>query len=58
MKDRSGSIAAIYRYPVKSMMGEELNATMVGNKGVLGDRVFSLADPASGKVLQAVELGC
>ena len=53
MKDRSGSIAAIYRYPVKSMMGEELNATMVGSKGVLGDRVFSLADPASGKVASA-----
>ncbi len=35
------------------MMGEELNATRVGTKGVLGDRVFSLADPADGKIASA-----
>ena len=40
-----GSIAAIHRYPVKSMMGEELNAARIGVKGLQGDRVFALADP-------------
>ncbi len=48
-----GILAAIHRYPVKSMMGEELNAARIGTKGVLGDRVFSLADPADGKIASA-----
>jgi uncharacterized protein YcbX len=53
MKAQIGVVASIHRYPVKSMMGEELNATRVGAKGVLGDRVFSIADPATGKVASA-----
>jgi hypothetical protein len=53
MKNQIGVIAAIHRYPVKSMMGEELNATRIGTKGLLGDRVFSIADPATGKVASA-----
>ncbi len=48
-----GSIGALYRYPVKSMMGEELNATIFGTKGVLGDRLFALSDPATGKIASA-----
>lgn len=53
MKNQIGVIAAIHRYPVKSMMGEELNATRIGTKGLYGDRVFSVADPATGKVASA-----
>jgi uncharacterized protein YcbX len=53
MKNQIGVIAAIHRYPVKSMMGEELNATKIGTKGLLGDRVFSVADLATGKVASA-----
>jgi MOSC domain-containing protein len=53
MKNQIGVIAAIHRYPVKSMMGEELNASQVRSKGLLGDRVFSIADPATGKVASA-----
>lgn len=53
MKNQIGVIAAIHRYPVKSMMGEELNATQVGTRGLLGDRVFSVSDPESGKVASA-----
>lgn len=48
-----GSVAALHRYPVKSMMGEELNATRVGMKGFLGDRVFALADVETGKIASA-----
>jgi hypothetical protein len=48
-----GSIAALHRYPVKSMMGEELNATRIGLKGVQGDRSFALADPETGKIASA-----
>ena len=53
MSRHIGVVAAIHRYPVKSMLGEELNAARVGPKGVLGDRVFSLADPATEKIASA-----
>ncbi len=48
-----GSVASLHRYPVKSMMGEELNATRVGAKGFQGDRVFALADAETGKIASA-----
>jgi uncharacterized protein YcbX len=48
-----GSIAALHRYPVKSMMGEELNATRFVPGGVEGDRVFAIADAATGKIASA-----
>jgi uncharacterized protein YcbX len=53
MSNQIGSVAAIHRYPVKSMMGEELNATQIGTNGLVGDRVFSIVDPATGKVASA-----
>lgn len=48
-----GGLAAIHRYPVKSMQGEELNAALLGNKGLQGDRAFALADVATGKIASA-----
>jgi uncharacterized protein YcbX len=48
-----GAVASLYRYPVKSMMGEELNATRIGAKGFQGDRVFALADAETGKIASA-----
>jgi uncharacterized protein YcbX len=48
-----GAVASLHRYPVKSMLGEELNATAVGWKGFQGDRVFALADVATGKIASA-----
>lgn len=46
------TLASIHRYPVKSMMGEELNASFVTAKGVLGDRAFALKDE-EGKLVTA-----
>ncbi len=48
-----GSVAALWRYPVKSMLGEELNAADVTERGLLGDRQFALVDVATGKVAGA-----
>ncbi len=48
-----GSIVALWRYPVKSMQGEELNASSVTERGLLGDRAFALVDNAEGKVASA-----
>jgi uncharacterized protein YcbX len=50
---QAGVIPSIHRYPVKSMMGEELNATEVTAKGVRGDRAYALADAETGKVASA-----
>jgi hypothetical protein len=45
-----GSVAALWRYPVKSMMGEELNASAITGRGLLGDRQFAVVDRGTGKV--------
>jgi uncharacterized protein YcbX len=45
-----GSVAALWRYPVKSMMGEELNSSDVTDRGLLGDRQFAVLDRATGKI--------
>ena len=45
-----GTLISIWRYPVKSMMGEELNATFVGERGILGDRARAMIDSSDGKV--------
>jgi uncharacterized protein YcbX len=49
----AGRVVGIWRYPVKSMLGEELNATAVTDRGLLGDRAFALIDQETGKVVSA-----
>jgi uncharacterized protein YcbX len=46
-------VATVWRYPVKSMQGEELNAAVLTKAGILGDRRFAVLDPATGKVAGA-----
>lgn len=48
-----GTVTSLWRYPVKSMMGEELNASEVTARGLVGDRAFALIDPTTGKVVSA-----
>jgi uncharacterized protein YcbX len=48
-----GAIRAIRRYPVKSMLGEELDEVEVTGRGLLGDRAYALIDTESGKVVSA-----
>src|SRR6266852_2534363 len=48
-----GSIVSLWRYPVKSMLGEELNAAEVTNRGLRGDRAYALIDRSDGKVASA-----
>ncbi len=47
------TVATAWRYPVKSMMGEELNAALLTENGVLGDRAYALVDDETGKVVSA-----
>jgi uncharacterized protein YcbX len=37
-----GAVVSLWRYPVKSMMGEELNASDLTDRGLLGDRSLAL----------------
>jgi len=54
MSDRGiGSVVSIWRYPVKSMMGEELNASDVTERGVVGDRAYALIDRETGRLASA-----
>lgn len=46
-------VLSLWRYPVKSMMGEELNAAHIGSRGLLGDRAYALIDPETGAVASA-----
>jgi uncharacterized protein YcbX len=52
-KTELGRLVGVWRYPVKSMMGEELNAAVVTEHGLLGDRAYALIDTETGKVASA-----
>lgn len=48
-----GSVVSLWRYPIKSMLGEELNASEVTEQGLLGDRSYALIDLETGKTISA-----
>ena len=46
-------IAEIWRYPVKSMLGEQIDSANVGPSGIQGDRRWAVVDAKSGVSLSA-----
>ncbi len=44
-----GRVDGLWRYPVKSMRGEELEEAFVGFSGIYGDRVFAFLSSASSR---------
>jgi uncharacterized protein YcbX len=48
-----GVVEALRRYPVKSMLGEELAECTIGQGGIAGDRAYALIDETDGKVASA-----
>jgi uncharacterized protein len=42
-----GRVESLWRYPVKSMRGEELGEAYLGYAGVVGDRIFAFHDTAA-----------
>jgi uncharacterized protein YcbX len=44
-----GTVESLWRYPVKSMRGEELDEMFAGYSGVYGDRLFAFKSSASPK---------
>jgi uncharacterized protein len=48
-----GKVASLWRYPVKSMQGEELSEAEATQHGLVGDRVYALIDVSEGKAVSA-----
>lgn len=49
----TATVAALYRYPVKSFQGFAVDSLTVGPRGVQGDRRFALLDAVTDKILSA-----
>jgi uncharacterized protein YcbX len=48
-----GSVAELWRFPVKSMKGEQVEDVQITATGFLGDRGYALIESATGKVVSA-----
>lgn len=48
-----GTVAEVWRYPVKSFQGERVDRLEIGPGGAEGDRMLAVVDPAARKVLSA-----
>lgn len=51
--ENAGFVSALWRYPVKSMMGEVALATDITANGLIGDRAYALMDTETGKIVSA-----
>jgi MOSC domain-containing protein len=51
--DALGSVAGLWRFPVKSMKGEQLEQVELTPSGLVGDRAYALIDVDTGKVVSA-----
>ena len=57
MANSIGTVSELWRYPVKSMMGERLDAAEVTTAGVLGDRGWAARDEVRGGIRGAKKIG-
>jgi len=48
-----GTVAQLWRYPVKSFQGEAVDALQLASGGAVGDRTLAVVDRAAAKVLSA-----
>jgi uncharacterized protein len=48
-----GSVAGLWRFPVKSMKGERIEQAELTTRGLVGDRAYALIDVDTGKVVSA-----
>lgn len=47
------TVSSLHRFPVKSMLGEDLQQCVVGDQGLAGDRAYALFDAEDGCVASA-----
>ena len=48
-----GSVQALWRYPLKSALGERLGVAALAETGIVGDRAFALRDHETGRIASA-----
>jgi uncharacterized protein len=48
-----GRVAELWRYPVKSMLGERRDQLPIATRGALGDRAWALRESATGRIASA-----
>jgi uncharacterized protein YcbX len=53
---RVGTVSELWRYPVKSMLGERLDSAYIGTRGTAGDRGWAVRDHERGGVTNAKRL--
>jgi uncharacterized protein YcbX len=53
MAEVVGHVVKIHRFPVKSMLGEELDEVWTDERGLRGDRAFAVVDVETGSVASA-----
>ena len=46
----NATLEKIFRYPIKSMMGESLESAQITDKGLLGDRAWAVRDEERGGI--------
>ena len=51
--EQVGTVVQLWRYPVKSFQGEQVDSLDLAPGGATGDRTLAVVDPAAGKVLSA-----
>lgn len=50
-----GEVAALWRYPVRSLRGESPDSLTVALDGVVGDRAYGIADPEIGELVSSAQ---
>jgi uncharacterized protein YcbX len=53
MRKQVGIVAGLWRYPVKSMLGEQVAELEIGEQCSVGDRAWALRDLEPGKIVSA-----
>jgi MOSC domain-containing protein len=48
-----GTVDSLWRFPVKSMLGEQVDELVIASRGVIGDRASALIDLETGKIISA-----
>jgi uncharacterized protein YcbX len=51
--ERIGTVVGLWRFPVKSMLGERVETVDITDVGIVGDRGYALIDRQTGKVVSA-----
>lgn len=51
--DPAGRVAELWRFPVKSMRGEQIELAEVDASGIAGDRAYAVVDRQTGKIASA-----